>query len=177
MKKLRAWAIILIFVITYTLCPMIQTYASELNTTQNEDTSNEESQTKESQTQEPQAEDSQTEEGAETTDNTALFDSAGVSISAPSAILMEASTGTIIYEKNSKEQLRPASITKIMTLILIFDALEAGKISLDDTVTVSEYAASMGGSQVFFEPGETQTVDTMIKCIAVASANDACGAY
>ena len=97
-----------------------------------------------------------------------------VEISAPSAILMEASTGSILYEKNAKEQLRPASITKIMTLILIFDALEEGKIHLEDTVTVSEYAASMGGSQVFLEPGETQTVDTMIKCIAVASANDAC---
>ena len=64
-----------------------------------------------------------------------------------------------------------------MTLIVIFDAIEAGKISLDDEVTVSEYAASMGGSQVFLEPGEVQTVDTMLKCIAVASANDACVAY
>lgn len=97
-----------------------------------------------------------------------------VTISAPSAVLMEASTGTVIYEKNANEVLRPASITKIMTLILIFDAIKAGKIKLEDSVTVSEYAASMGGSQVFLEPGETQTVDTMIKCIAVASANDAC---
>lgn len=100
--------------------------------------------------------------------NTAL------NISAPSAVLMEASTGTIIYEKDAKQQLRPASITKIMTLILIFDAIANNQISLEDTVTVSEYAASMGGSQVFLEPGETQTVDTMIKCISVASANDAC---
>ncbi len=91
-----------------------------------------------------------------------------------SALLMEASTGTIIYEKNATEQLRPASITKIMTLILIFDALAENRITLEDTVTVSEYASSMGGSQVYLEPGETQTVDTMIKCIAVASANDAC---
>lgn len=95
-------------------------------------------------------------------------------VSAPSVLLMEASTGAIIYEKNSHEKLRPASITKIMTLILIFDALSSGQISLDDTVTVSEYAASMGGSQVYLEPGETQTVDTMIKCISIASANDAC---
>ena len=87
---------------------------------------------------------------------------------------MEASTGTIIYEKDAHSILHPASITKIMTLILIFDALDAQKISLDDVVTVSEHAASMGGSQVFLEPGETQTVDTMIKCISVASANDAC---
>lgn len=99
---------------------------------------------------------------------------AAVTIEAPSAILMEASTGTIIFEKASKEPLRPASITKIMTLILIFDAIEEGKIKLEDTVTTSEYAASMGGSQVFLEPNEQQTVDTMIKCIAVASANDAC---
>ena len=80
----------------------------------------------------------------------------------------------MIYEKNSHEILRPASITKIMTLLLIFDALETGQLPLQETVTVSEYAASMGGSQVFLEPGETQTVDTMIKCISVASANDAC---
>lgn len=95
-------------------------------------------------------------------------------VSAPSVLLMEASTGTVIYEKNSHDILHPASITKIMTLILIFDALENDQISLDDTVTVSEYAASMGGSQVYLEPGETQTVDTMIKCISIASANDAC---
>lgn len=97
-----------------------------------------------------------------------------LNLSAPSVLLMEASTGTILYEKDSHAILRPASITKIMTLLLIFDALSAGQISLDDNVTVSEYAASMGGSQVFLEAGETQTVDTMIKCISVASANDAC---
>ena len=95
-------------------------------------------------------------------------------ISAPSAILMEASTGQIIYEKNPDEKLPPASVTKVMTLLLIFDALKSGQIKLDDEVTTSEYAASMGGSQVFLEPGETQTVDTLIKCISVASANDAC---
>lgn len=104
----------------------------------------------------------------EETSDTAL------NVSAPSVLLMEASTGTVIYEKNSHEVLHPASITKIMTLILIFDAISSGQISLTDTVTVSEYAASMGGSQVFLEPGETQTVDTMLKCISVASANDAC---
>lgn len=96
------------------------------------------------------------------------------SISSQAAVLMEAETGTVIFEKNPDEQLRPASITKIMTLILIFDALKAGKISLEDEITTSEYAASMGGSQVFLEVGEIQTVETMIKCIAVASANDAC---
>lgn len=101
-------------------------------------------------------------------------DTTALSLSAPSALLMEAESGTVIYEKNSHEILRPASITKIMTLLLIFDALETGQLTLQETVTVSEYAASMGGSQVFLEPGETQTVDTMIKCISVASANDAC---
>ena len=99
---------------------------------------------------------------------------ASLSIQAPSVILMEASTGAVLYEKNPHEAMHPASITKIMTLLLIFDALESGKISLSDTVTVSEYAASMGGSQVYLETGETQTVETMIKCISVASANDAC---
>lgn len=100
----------------------------------------------------------------------------GVEISAPSAILMEASTGTVIYEKDADTRRPPASVTKVMTLLLIFDALADNRIALEDEVQTSEYAASMGGSQVFLEPGETQTVDTMIKCIAVASANDACGA-
>ncbi|MBS5131687.1 MAG: D-alanyl-D-alanine carboxypeptidase [Lachnospiraceae bacterium] len=100
--------------------------------------------------------------------------SKSVEVAAPSAILMEASNGQVIYEKSADQKLAPASVTKVMTLLLIFDALEEGKIRLEDSVTVSEYAASMGGSQVFLEPGETQTVDTMIKCIAVASANDAC---
>lgn len=95
-------------------------------------------------------------------------------VSAPSAILMEASTGTVLYEKDADTPRPPASVTKIMTMLLIFDALEEGKIQLTDEVTVSEFAASMGGSQVFLEPGEKQTVDTMLKCISVASANDAC---
>ena len=98
----------------------------------------------------------------------------GVEVAAPSVILMEASTGTVIYEKDADTARPPASVTKVMTMLLIFDALEEGSISLEDEVTTSEYAASMGGSQVFLEPGETQTVDTMLKCIAVASANDAC---
>lgn len=97
-----------------------------------------------------------------------------VEISAPSALLMEASTGTVIYEKDADTARPPASVTKVMTLLLIFDALESGAISLEDQVTTSEYAASMGGSQVFLEAGEVQTVDTLIKCISVASANDAC---
>lgn len=105
--------------------------------------------------------------------NVALADEVSLDISAPSAILMEASTGQIIYEKNAEERLHPASITKIMTLLLIFEALDEGKISLTDQVTTSAYAKSMGGSQVYLEEGEVQTVDTLIKCIAVASGNDA----
>ena len=92
----------------------------------------------------------------------------GPAITSPAAILMEASTGQVIYEKDADTVLHPASITKIMTLILIFDALNSGKINLTDDVTVSEYAASMGGSQVFLEPGETQTVETMINAINVS---------
>lgn len=99
---------------------------------------------------------------------------AGLTVSAETAVIMEASTGKVLFEKGADTQLPPASVTKVMTLLLIFDAIESGQIKLEDMVTTSEYAASMGGSQVFLEPGETQTVDTMIKCISVASANDAC---
>jgi len=90
-----------------------------------------------------------------------------------SAILMEASTGTVLYEQNPDEPLPPASVTKVMTLLLIYEAVRDGKIKWEDNVTVSEHAASMGGSQVFLEVGETQTVADMTKCIAIASANDA----
>ena len=122
--------------------------------------------------EEPAVEEAQnTESAAGATDVTQVDDSLG--ITAPSAVLIEASTGTVILEKNSHEKLPPASVTKIMTLLLIFDAISQGKIKLEDTVTTSTYAASMGGSQVFLEEGESQSVDTMIKCISVASANDA----
>lgn len=94
-------------------------------------------------------------------------------IQAPSGVLMEPETGTIIYEKDKDTRRSPASITKIMTLLLICDALEKGTLKLEDTVTTSACAKSMGGSQVFLEEGETQTVETMIKCIVVASGNDA----
>ena len=98
---------------------------------------------------------------------------AAVQLSAPAALLMEASTGTVVYEKNADVTCSPASITKIMTLLLIFEALEKGDIRLEDEVMTSAHAQSMGGSQVFLEEGEMQTVDTLIKCIAVASGNDA----
>jgi len=98
---------------------------------------------------------------------------AELSISTPSAILIEASTGQVIYELNSSQRRCPASITKIMTLLLAFEQLDAGKIKLQDQVLTSQYASSMGGSQVFLAEGEIQTLDTMLKCIAVASGNDA----
>lgn len=94
-------------------------------------------------------------------------------IEAPSAVLMESSTGKVIFEQNARERRSPASITKIMTLLLTFEALDQGKIKLEDPVTVSAYASSMGGSQVFLAENEVQTLETMIKCIAVASGNDA----
>ena len=97
----------------------------------------------------------------------------GILLTCPSAILMEASTKSVIYEKAPDDRRSPASITKIMTAILIFDAIEAGKISLEDEVVTSAYAKSMGGSQVYLEEGEKQTVDTLIKCIMVSSGNDA----
>ena len=98
---------------------------------------------------------------------------ANVAISAPSAILIESSTGQVIYEFNAMERRSPASVTKIMTLLLAFEALDQGKVSLTDQVVTSEHASSMGGSQVFLAQGEVQTFDTMLKCIAVASGNDA----
>lgn len=105
--------------------------------------------------------------------NTVYAEEEALSLSSPSAILMEASTGTVLFEKNPDEVRSPASITKIMTLLLTFEALEKGRIKLEDEVSTSAYAKSMGGSQVFLEEGEIQTVDTLIKCIAVASGNDA----
>src|SRR6476619_1295363 len=92
---------------------------------------------------------------------------------AKSAILIERDTGEILYEKNSKEQLPPASMTKIMTMLLIMEALDKGKLKLDEKVRASEYAASMGGSQIFLEPGEEMTVKEMMRGIAIGSGNDA----
>ena len=98
---------------------------------------------------------------------------ADLELASPSVVLMESSTGQILYEKNADEQRSPASITKIMTLILIFDELEKGTLELTDQVTTSAHAKSMGGSQVFLEEGEQQSVETLIKCIVIASGNDA----
>ena len=89
-----------------------------------------------------------------------------------SALLMEAETGTILYARNEHEQLAPASVTKVMTLLLIMEAIDSGQIRWDDTVTASETAAAKGGSQVYLKVGETMTVEEMVKSIAVSSAND-----
>ncbi|MBO5852829.1 MAG: D-alanyl-D-alanine carboxypeptidase [Clostridia bacterium] len=94
-------------------------------------------------------------------------------INAKSAILIEYNTGKILYESNSDEKLAPASITKIMTLILVMEALEEGKIALDTKVTASEHAASLGGSQIWLEPGEVMTIDELLRATVIASANDA----
>ncbi len=91
-----------------------------------------------------------------------------------SFVLIEASTGTVLHEKNMHKVLPPASITKIMTLLLTYEALEDGTITKETIVTTTDHAASMGGSQVYLEPGEQQTVETLIKCISISSANDAC---
>ena len=105
--------------------------------------------------------------GADSSENTP-FD-----VDALSAVLMEAGTGEILYAKNADQPLPPASVTKVMTLLLVMEAVDSGQLSLADTVTVSEYAASMGGSQVYLEPGEQMSVEDMIKSVVVSSANDA----
>ncbi|MEQ2528212.1 D-alanyl-D-alanine carboxypeptidase family protein [Bacillaceae bacterium CLA-AA-H227] len=92
---------------------------------------------------------------------------------AKSAILIERDTGTILYDKNSNEKLPPASMTKIMTMLLIMEAIDTGKLKMDEKIRTSEYAASMGGSQIFLEPGEEMTTEQMLRGIAIGSANDA----
>lgn len=96
-----------------------------------------------------------------------------VEIESPAACLMELTTGKILYEKEADTRRSPASVTKIMTTLLIMEAIKSGKITLQDEVVTSAHAKSMGGSQVFLEEGEKQTVDTLLKCILVASGNDA----
>ncbi len=102
--------------------------------------------------------------------------SAGVQVSAKSAILMEASTGRIIFEKNADEFLNPASVTKIMTVLLIIEAIDRGDLAYDTVITTSERAASMGGSQIWLKVGEQMTVKDMLKAICIVSANDAASA-
>lgn len=96
----------------------------------------------------------------------------GLDVPAPSAILMDAATGTVLYEKNADEKLPPASVTKIMTLLLVMEALDSGRIGWDDMVTASEAVAAKGGSQVYLEVGEQMSMDEMLKSVVVSSAND-----
>lgn len=103
----------------------------------------------------------------------AVPDNIPFDVNANSAVLMDASTGTVLYAKNADLALPPASVTKIMTLLLFMEEVEAGNISLDEEISVSEYAASMGGSQVYLEPGESMRAEELLKCVIIASANDA----
>ena len=95
---------------------------------------------------------------------------------AKSVILMEAQTGRVLYEENADEKLPPASVTKIMTILLVMEAVDAGKIALSDMVQVSDYAAGMGGSQVYLKAGEKMSVEDLLKSVVIASANDAAAA-
>ncbi len=97
----------------------------------------------------------------------------GLSLDCKSAILIEAGTGKVLFEQNADEALPPASVTKVMTLLLVMEAIEEGRIALDDTVTASAHAASMGGSQIYLKEGEQMSVEDMIKSVVIASANDA----
>ena len=97
---------------------------------------------------------------------------AELKVAGKSALLMEVDTGTVLYESNAHEPLAPASVTKVMTMLLIMEAVDSGKIAMTDTVTASETAAAKGGSQIYLKVGETMVVSEMLKCIAVSSAND-----
>lgn len=121
-----------------------------------------------SQTSELLEEDGNMSSESSTTGSTASLD-----IESPSVLLMELNSGQVLYEKDADTARRPASVTKVMTMLLAFEAIDSGKLSLDSTITVSAHAASMGGSQVYLEAGETQTVQDMLKCMIVSSANDA----
>lgn len=98
----------------------------------------------------------------------------GMAVDAKSAVLIDAGSGTVLFEQNSHDRLPPASVTKVMTMLLIMEAIDRGQMTLEDNVTVSEKAASMGGSQMYMEPGEQQKLETLMMGIAIASANDAC---
>ncbi|WP_027399399.1 D-alanyl-D-alanine carboxypeptidase family protein [Anaerovorax odorimutans] len=96
----------------------------------------------------------------------------GMSVDAKAAVLMDAGSGKVIFEQNAHDKLPPASVTKIMTMLLILEAVDRGQISLDDKVTVSERAAGMGGSQMYMEAGEQQTLETLMQGVAICSANE-----
>lgn len=169
-RKKQILSLLFLFLLLVTTCFAKPAVACAQQPVQEEPIQEETAQ--EEQTQEEQAQEEQQvqEEQAQAQQQTQNIP---LSLESPSAILMEASTGQVIYEKDADTRRSPASITKIMTMLLIFESLEKGTIKLEDEVTTSAYAKSMGGSQVFLEEGEIQTVETLIKCIAVASGNDA----
>ena len=101
-----------------------------------------------------------------------VFAETPVAVRAPSAILIDAATGTVLFEKNADERREPASVTKVMTLLLVMEALDAGQIGWDDQVTASAAAAAKGGSQIYLEEGERMSMDEMLKSVVVSSAND-----
>lgn len=152
----RKIAIVLILTMIICMFPVRVLYGAE----QNSDT-------------EVTTQDGGAKKNAESTEKTQAEDTVKIDIESPSALLMELNSGQILYEKDADTARRPASVTKIMTMLLAFEALDSGKFKLDDMITVSEHAASMGGSQVYLEVGETQTVEDMLKCMIVSSANDA----
>ena len=117
-------------------------------------------------------------DGSDSTEVSANVENSNtLNLESESAILIEQTTGKVLYSHNEHEQLRPASVTKIMSILLIMEALDNGQISLTDSVPCSENAASMGGSQIWLDPRETLTVDEMLKAICVASANDRSSCY
>ncbi len=97
-----------------------------------------------------------------------------MTVDAKSAVLIDAESGKVLFAQNENDELPPASVTKVMTMLLVLEAVDSGKISLDDTVTISERAASMGGSQMYMEPGEQHTMEEIMKGVAMVSANDGC---
>lgn len=171
-ERIKKIIVSLVTIISIVSCCLV-TYAEDQQTVNTGETYEDTSEESAATTTEAVTETTETEGNTDTTKDQSQTSTPNLDLTCRAAILMEASTGTVIYQQNSEEQLRPASITKIMTLILIFDALKEGRLKLDDMVTTSAYAKSMGGSQVFLEEGEQQTVETMIKCIIIASGNDA----
>ncbi len=116
---------------------------------------------------------SATEQAPQKRNDASLVNAPAFSLACKSAVLMESSTGTVLYEQNPHESMPPASVTKIMTLLLVMEAIDEGKLSMEDTVTASAHAASMGGSQIFLKEGEQMSARDMIKSVVISSANDA----
>lgn len=172
MKKRVSISVIIIMLLCFV--PSYIAYGTE-NSEGTSDTSGTENVTAEENTtvEETVASEETTTSETVETKGTAASNTAVLDIESPSVLLMELNSGQVLYEKDPDTARRPASVTKIMTMLLAFEAIDSGKLSLDGTITVSEHAASMGGSQVYLETGETQTVEDILKCMIVSSANDA----